>query len=63
MIFYAIKLNFEGDSNFYIHHDSGKCDGYLSPILFETKESADLYAKPWREKCSPGFVSVVEYEI
>ena len=63
MKFYAIKLNFIGDDDFYVHHDSGKCETDMSPILFESYQSANLYASSWIDKCPSGFVSIVEYEV
>jgi hypothetical protein len=59
---YAVKIMLAADDWIYITEDThGKCWD-LNPVLFETQEQAEDFAKSWRKRGKERYVQVVEYD-
>lgn len=59
---YAVKIMLAADDWIYITEDThGKCWD-LKPVLFETQEQAEDFAKSWRKRGKERYVKVVEYD-
>ena len=62
----TFRYNIQNSTDFqleiYITEDThGKCWD-LNPVLFETQEQAEDFAKSWRKRGKERYVQVVEYD-
>lgn len=59
---YAVKLNLGNDDWIYVTKDTGRCDFFLEPELFETYDEAEEFASMWKLAGADNNIEIVEYE-
>ena len=60
---YAVKVKLSENDWLYVTEDIARCDLELRPMLFDSREHAELFAQGWRVEGKEDSVAVVEFDL